>query len=63
MRLLTHILYLSSIDTLFLRDFFFPGSTLNIGPFTGLAEIFFLLWLLIKGVNVEQWERRTLESA
>jgi hypothetical protein len=29
----------------------------------GLFEILFGLWLLIKGVNVEQWEKRVLESA
>ena len=29
----------------------------------GLFEIIFGLWLLIKGVNVEQWEKRVLESA
>jgi hypothetical protein len=29
----------------------------------GLFEIIFGLWLLIKGVNVEQWEKRALESA
>lgn len=28
-----------------------------------LAEIAFPLWLLIKGVNVEQWKKRALESA
>jgi hypothetical protein len=27
------------------------------------AELSFALWLLIKGVNVEKWERRALESA
>jgi hypothetical protein len=27
------------------------------------AEMLFALWLLIKGVNVEQWEKRALESA
>ncbi len=27
------------------------------------AELSFALWLLIKGVNVEQWEKRVLESA
>lgn len=42
--------------------FLFPSSNLSIGLFTGLAEIFFLLWLLIKGVNVEQWQKRALES-
>ena len=29
----------------------------------GIAEIAFPLWLLIKGVNVERWEKRALESA
>ncbi len=29
----------------------------------GLFEIVFGLWLLIKGVNVEQWEKSALESA
>jgi len=43
--------------------FLIPGSNLSIGLVTGLSEIFFLLWLLIKGVNVEQWEKRALESA
>lgn len=42
--------------------FLFPNSNLNIGIFTGLSEIFFLLWLLIKGVNVEKWEKRVAES-
>jgi hypothetical protein len=28
-----------------------------------IAEIAFPLWLLIKGVNVEKWEKRVLESA
>lgn len=42
--------------------FLFPGSNLSIGQLTGLSEIFFLLWLLIRGVNVEQWEKRALES-
>ncbi len=29
----------------------------------GLFEIIFGLWLLVKGVNVEQWEKRVRESA
>ncbi len=29
----------------------------------GLAEILLMLWLLVKGVNVEQWQKRALESA
>ena len=28
-----------------------------------IAEMVFPLWLLIKGVNVEQWQKRALESA
>src|SRR5215207_1771688 len=28
-----------------------------------IAEIAFPLWLLIKGINLEQWEKRALESA
>ena len=31
--------------------------------FTGLGEVLFLLWLLIKGVNVEQWNKSALEAA
>jgi hypothetical protein len=31
--------------------------------FLSIVEIALPLWLLIKGVNVEQWEKRTLESA
>jgi hypothetical protein len=41
------------------------SSGYNLGNvlFTGLAEVLFLLWLLIKGVNTEQWDMRALESA
>ncbi len=39
------------------------GSREIIGPFASAGEVLFLLWLLIKGVNVEQWEKRALESA
>jgi hypothetical protein len=44
-------------------SFLLPGYNLGIGLFTGLAEILFVLWLLIKGVNVEQWRKRAAESA
>jgi len=40
-----------------------PTFNTNIIFFTGWGELFFLLWLLIKGVNVEQWEKRATESA
>ena len=42
--------------------FLFPESNLSVGLVTGLAEIIFLLWILIRGVDVEQWKRRALES-
>lgn len=41
----------------------FLGYNLDIIVFTGLGELALLLWLLIKGVNVEQWKKRALESA
>lgn len=40
----------------------FLGYSLNIIVFTGLGELVFLLWLLIRGVNVEQWQKRALET-
>jgi hypothetical protein len=42
--------------------FLFPNSNISIGMLTGLSEIFFLLWLLIKGVNVEKWEKYVVNS-
>ncbi|MCJ7735478.1 MAG: DUF4386 domain-containing protein [Anaerolineales bacterium] len=42
--------------------FLFP-SFQAIALFTFIGEVLFPLWLLIKGVNVEQWEKRALESA
>lgn len=51
---------------LFVQAFFFPGSerTLWTNPFivvTHASELALLLWLLVRGLNVEQWKRRTLE--
>ena len=50
----------------YLIDFFiiflFPNLA-TIGQFTFWGEVLLVLWLLIKGVNVEQWEKRALESA
>jgi hypothetical protein len=40
-----------------------PSFNVNIAIFTFWGEILFPLWLLIKGVNVEEWEKRALESA
>lgn len=52
---------------LFAQAFLFPGSeaTLWTNPFlliTHASELAMMLWLLIKGVNVEQWEKRSLGS-
>ena len=43
--------------------FLFPDFVATISQFTGIGEILLPLWLLIKGVNVKQWEKRALESA
>jgi hypothetical protein len=44
--------------------FLFPNfDTTIFGLFAFIEESLFYLWLLIKGVNVEQWEKRALESA
>jgi len=44
-------------------EILFPNFNVNIIFFTGWGELLLLLWLLIKGVNVEQWKKRALESA
>ena len=49
------------IDTTAL--FLWPDLNLDISQFTYYGEFFMLLWLLIKGVNVERWEKRALASA
>lgn len=43
--------------------FLFPDITVTVSEFTFVGEVLLILWLLIKGVNVEQWEKRALESA
>jgi len=40
----------------------FLGYNVSIIFFTGWGELLLLLWLLIKGVNVEGWKKRALES-
>ncbi len=42
--------------------FLFPNFDVVISEFTFLGELLLPLWLLIKGVNVEQWEKRIFES-
>ena len=39
----------------------FLGYSVNVGLFAALGEVLFILWLLIKGVNVEQWKKRAVE--
>ena len=50
--------YLIDFVTLLLFPNFF-----EIRSFTFIGELLLPLWFLIKGVNVEQWEKRALESA
>jgi hypothetical protein len=40
----------------------FLGYTVNIGIFAAMGEILFILWLLIKGVNVQKWQDRLAQS-
>ena len=46
-----------------LAAFLFPNLDVSIILFTALGELLFTLWLLIRGINVERWEQRALESA
>lgn len=41
----------------------FLGTSVDLIFITGWGELLLLLWLLVKGVNVEQWNQRALESA
>lgn len=47
----------------FLVFFLLPNLDLQVAGFAFLAELPFPFWLLIKGVNVEQWNTRALEAA
>lgn len=47
----------------FFTFFFIPDFGISINMITGWAELFLCLWLLIKGVDVEKWEKLALESA
>ena len=42
--------------------FLLPTYEVKIAMFTFWGEVLFPLWLLIKGVNVEQWEKRAREA-
>ena len=43
--------------------FFVPDFGITFTQFTFLGEVLITFWLLIKGVNVEEWKKRALESA
>lgn len=47
----------------FVIFFLFPNFNATISQFTFLGELLLPLWLLIKGVTVERWEKRALESS
>ncbi len=47
----------------FFTAFFLPNDEVKISMFTAWGEVLFPLWLLIKGVNAELWEKRALASA
>ena len=51
--------YLIDFTTFFL----YPDFTVTINMYTGWAELILCLWLLIMGVNVEEWEKRALETS
>ena len=42
---------------------FVPNFGITFSEFTFLGEALITFWLLIKGVNVEEWKKRALESA
>ncbi len=46
----------------FTTFFVFPNVKIVASRFTFIGEVMMVSWLVIKGVNVEQWERRALES-
>jgi len=47
----------------FFTFFLVPDFGVSINMITGWAELFLCLWLLIKGVDVEKWQKLALESA
>jgi hypothetical protein len=42
--------------------YLFPNLDVTISLVTFIGEVIFMLWLLIMGVNVEEWEKRAHES-
>lgn len=41
----------------------FPTFDIIVSEFTFIGELLLLLWLLVKGVNLEQWQARVIEPA
>ena len=68
-KILGVLLIIASLGYLIVNfgNFLFPDyEAIILKVFTlpnALGELLFMLWLLLKGVNVEQWEKRALESA
>ena len=46
----------------FVTFFVFPSVKVMISQFTFIGEVMMVSWLLIKGVDVEKWEKRAHES-
>ena len=47
----------------FVTFFLFPNLGVTVSQFTFVGELLLPLWLLIRGVNIEGWERRALVPA
>ena len=47
----------------FVTFLLFPDFDVTIAEFTFIGELLLPLWLLFKGVDVEQWDKRAVESA
>jgi len=62
-RILGVLLMISCFGYLINSFAIFLDYNVNTGLFGALGEVLFILWLLIKGVNVEQWKKQALESA
>jgi hypothetical protein len=62
-KLIGIVLVISSVGYVINSVAFFLDYSLGLGMVWALGELIFILWLLAKGVNVEQWNRRALESA
>jgi hypothetical protein len=43
--------------------FLVPEITIKVSEFTFVGEVLLLLWLLIMGVNIPQWQKRALVAA